>query len=137
VVWDARTRQFYGIEERASILFRFDPRTHEVERPGQLAIPAMAARRDVPCATLALPLGRDRKLYYGADGIIYMGGAIEVKPGAGGLSEGRHPRHQRPGGRRGWPPLHRRPAVGLDGTVYIGQAERKSKLYLYCPEDSR
>ena len=25
-------------------------------------------------------------------------------------------------------------AVGLDGTVYMGQAERKSKLYLYYPQ---
>jgi WD40 repeat protein len=28
-------------------------------------------------------------------------------------------------------------AIGLDGTVYLGQAERKSKLYLYYPESSR
>jgi len=27
-------------------------------------------------------------------------------------------------------------AIGLDGTVYLGQAERKSKLYLYYPETS-
>jgi hypothetical protein len=25
-------------------------------------------------------------------------------------------------------------AVGADGTVYLGQSERKSKLYLYYPE---
>jgi hypothetical protein len=28
-------------------------------------------------------------------------------------------------------------AVGPDGTVYIGQAERKSRLYLYYPEQRR
>jgi len=27
-------------------------------------------------------------------------------------------------------------AIGLDGTVYLGQAERRSKLYLYYPESS-
>ena len=25
-------------------------------------------------------------------------------------------------------------AIGLDGTIYMGQSERKSKLYLYHPE---
>jgi hypothetical protein len=25
-------------------------------------------------------------------------------------------------------------AIGADDTIYIGQAERKSKLYLYYPE---
>ena len=24
--------------------------------------------------------------------------------------------------------------IGLDGTIYMGQAERKSKLYLYYPD---
>jgi hypothetical protein len=68
VVWDAKTRQFYGIEESATILFSFNPRENTVERLGQLAIPDFAGRRDVPYATLALALGRDRKLYYGASG---------------------------------------------------------------------
>jgi len=27
-------------------------------------------------------------------------------------------------------------AIGLDGAVYLGQAERRSKLYLYYPETS-
>jgi hypothetical protein len=25
-------------------------------------------------------------------------------------------------------------AADADGTLYMGQAERKSKLYIYCPE---
>ncbi|MFB3828724.1 MAG: hypothetical protein ACE15B_18290 [Bryobacteraceae bacterium] len=69
VVWDAETRRFYGVEESATILFSFDPRAGkdgEIKRLGQLAIPYYAERRDVPYATLALTLGRDRKLYYGA-----------------------------------------------------------------------
>lgn len=68
VVWDAKTRQFYGVEESATILFSFNPKTNTVERLGQLAIPRFADRRDVPYATLALTMGRDRKLYYGASG---------------------------------------------------------------------
>jgi len=68
VVWDTKTRRFYGVEESATILFSFDPRDNTVERLGQLAIPSLAASRDVPYATLALTLGRDRKLYYGASG---------------------------------------------------------------------
>lgn len=68
LVWDAKTRQFYGVEESATILFSFNPRDNIVERLGQLAIPELAASRDVPYATLALTLGRDRKLYYGASG---------------------------------------------------------------------
>jgi hypothetical protein len=39
-----------------------------VRRLGQLAIPELAAGREVPYATLALTLGRNRKLYYGASG---------------------------------------------------------------------
>ncbi len=68
VVWDAKTRQFYGVEESATILFSFNPRDNTVQRLGQLAIPEFAGRRDVPYATLSLTLGRDRKLYYGASG---------------------------------------------------------------------
>ncbi|MBI4875134.1 MAG: hypothetical protein HY822_10930 [Acidobacteria bacterium] len=68
VVWDPKTRQFYGIEESATILFSFRPETLAIQRLGQLAIPAFAERRDVPYATLSLTLGRDRKLYYGAAG---------------------------------------------------------------------
>src|SRR5574340_724875 len=69
VVWDTETHRFYGVEESATILFSFDPRAGkdgEIKRLGQLAIPAYADRRDVPYATLALTLGRDRRLYYGA-----------------------------------------------------------------------
>ena len=68
VVWDAKTRQFYGVDESATILFSYSPRTGEVRRMGQLAIPGFEERRDIPYATLTLTLGRDRKLYYGASG---------------------------------------------------------------------
>lgn len=68
VVWDTKTRQFYGVEESATILFSFNPRDNTIQRLGQLAIPKFADRRDVPYATLSLTLGRDRKLYYGASG---------------------------------------------------------------------
>jgi hypothetical protein len=68
VVWDKQTRQFYGVEESATILFSFDPRAGEIRRLGQLAIPELAESREVPYATLSLTLGRDRKLYYGAAG---------------------------------------------------------------------
>ncbi|MDP2998758.1 MAG: hypothetical protein Q8N47_14830 [Bryobacterales bacterium] len=68
VVWDAKTRQFYGVDESATILFSYSPRTGEVRRMGQLAIPGFEDRRDIPYATLTLTLGRDRKLYYGASG---------------------------------------------------------------------
>ncbi|HWR54456.1 MAG TPA: hypothetical protein VN428_25335 [Bryobacteraceae bacterium] len=68
VVWDAKTRQFYGVEESATILFSFNPRENTVQRLGQLAMSEFAGRRDVPYATLSLTLGRDRKLYYGASG---------------------------------------------------------------------
>ena len=68
VVWDAKTRQFYGVDESATILFSYRPRTGEVRRMGQLAIPGFEERRDIPYATLTLTLGRDRKLYYGASG---------------------------------------------------------------------
>ena len=71
VVWDRKTRQFYGIDESATILFSFNPRAGkdgEVRVLGQLAIPGFEDRRDVPYATLSLTLGHDRKLYYGAAG---------------------------------------------------------------------
>ena len=71
VVWDQATRQFYGIDESATILFSFNPRTGkdgEVRVLGQLCIPGFEDRRDIPYATLSLTLGHDRKLYYGAAG---------------------------------------------------------------------
>lgn len=142
VVWDAQSRQFYGVDESATILFSFNPRAGhggEISRLGQLSIPGYDDSRDVPYATLTLALGHDRKLYYGAagrefdyggsagpatahlitydlnsrkredlgemlledgsrvlgtnaadtgpDGTIYMVGAIEVRPRAGGTLE--------------------------------------------------
>ncbi|MCW5980630.1 MAG: hypothetical protein KIT09_21300 [Bryobacteraceae bacterium] len=68
VVWDKQTKKFYGVEESATILFSFDPKSGEVRRLGQLAIAEFSDRRDVPYATLSLALGRNRKLYYGAAG---------------------------------------------------------------------
>lgn len=71
MVWDAKTQQFYGVDESATILFSFNPRAGtdgEIRRLGQLAIPEMADKREVPYATLTLTIGRDRKLYYGAAG---------------------------------------------------------------------
>jgi hypothetical protein len=68
VVWDNETRRFLGIDESATLLFSFDPKAGVVERMGQLAIPELASGRETPYATLALALGRDRKLYYGAAG---------------------------------------------------------------------
>ena len=69
VVWDETTKRFYGVEESESALFSFDPAAKPedaVKRLGQMAIPELAARRDVPYATLSLTLGHDRKLYYAA-----------------------------------------------------------------------
>jgi hypothetical protein len=68
VVWDPKTRQFFGVDESATILFSFNPKSGEVRRLGQLVISGFEDRRDVPYATLTLTLGRDRKLYYGAAG---------------------------------------------------------------------
>ncbi|MCX6621507.1 MAG: hypothetical protein NTY38_10580, partial [Acidobacteria bacterium] len=68
VVWDSKTRQFYGVEESATILFSFNPRSNEIKRLGQLAIAELADKREVPYATLALTLGHNRNLYYGAPG---------------------------------------------------------------------
>ena len=68
VVWDRQTRQFFGVEESASILFSFNPRTNDVRRLGQLSIPSFDESREIPYATLSLTLGHDRKLYYGAAG---------------------------------------------------------------------
>lgn len=69
VVWDEVTRKFYGIDESESALFSFDPHAKpesSVKRLGQMAIPELASRRDVPYATLSLTLGHDHKLYYAA-----------------------------------------------------------------------
>jgi hypothetical protein len=68
VVWDRQTRKFYGVEESATTLFSFDPKTGDVRTLGQLAIAELAGSREVPYATLSLTIGRDRKLYYGAAG---------------------------------------------------------------------
>ena len=68
VVWDRQTRQFFGVEESATTLFSFNPRSNEVRRLGQLSIPSFDESREIPYATLSLTLGHDRKLYYGAAG---------------------------------------------------------------------
>jgi len=69
VVWDQQERKFYGVDESASLLFSYDPHAGtngEVKQLGQLCVEGMEDRRDIPYATLALALGRDRKLYYAA-----------------------------------------------------------------------
>jgi len=69
VVWDQESRQFYGVEESASILFSFNPNVADdgdVKRLGEMSIPDFRGKRDVPYATLSLTLGHDRKLYYAA-----------------------------------------------------------------------
>ncbi len=69
VVWDEAAKKFYGVDESESALFSFDPSAKPedaVKRLGQMAIPELAGRRDVPYATLSLTLGQDRKLYYAA-----------------------------------------------------------------------
>ncbi len=80
VVWDGQTRQFFGVEESATILFSFNPRAGEVRRLGQLSIPSLDDSREIPYATLSLALGHDRKLYYGAAGreFDYAGSAASA-----------------------------------------------------------
>jgi hypothetical protein len=71
VVWDQKTRKFYGVEESASILFSFDPyagKEGEIRRLGQLCLAGFEDARDVPYTTLSLTIGRGRKLYYAAAG---------------------------------------------------------------------
>jgi hypothetical protein len=70
-IWDPQTRVFYGVEESATTLFRFDPNAGEdgdVQTLGRLSIPGFENRRDIPYATLSLTLGHDRRLYYAAAG---------------------------------------------------------------------
>lgn len=67
VVWHEREKKFYGVDESASLLFSFDPHRGpygEVQALGQMGVPGMDDRRDIPYATLTLALGFDRKLYY-------------------------------------------------------------------------
>ena len=82
VVWDQQTKKFYGVEESASTLFSFDPAApadSQVQRLGQMSIPAFESRRDVPYATLSLTMGKDRKLYYAAAGAEFdYGGSAGV-----------------------------------------------------------
>lgn len=83
VVWDSEARKFYGVEESASTLFSFDPAApagEQVKTLGSMAIPKLAARRDVPYATLSLTLGRDHKLYYAAAGaeFDYVGSKVAI-----------------------------------------------------------
>ena len=67
VVWDDATRKFYGVDESASLLFSFAPDAGpygEVKPLGQLSVAGREDSRDIPYATLALALGKDRRLYY-------------------------------------------------------------------------
>jgi hypothetical protein len=69
VVWDEPTKRFYGVDESESALFSFDPSAapeDAIKKLGQMAVPALAAQRNVPYATLSLTIGLDRKLYYAA-----------------------------------------------------------------------
>jgi hypothetical protein len=71
VVWDNPSRRFYGVEESASTLFSFDPNKEphgEIRTLGNMSIPELADKREVPFATLSLTMGKDRNLYYAAAG---------------------------------------------------------------------
>jgi hypothetical protein len=88
VVWDPKGRKFYGVEESESGLFSFDPHAtpeDAVKRLGQMAIPAMADRRDVPYPTLSFTLGHDGKLYYAAAAKEFDYGGSAAAPPASHL----------------------------------------------------
>jgi hypothetical protein len=128
VLWDDVTKRFYGVEESESSLFSFDPSAKPedaVKRLGQMAIPELAARRDVPYATLSLTLGHDRKLYYAAAAHEFDYGGSGTLATASHLMtyDLRNGKTQDLGEMRlpdGRPVLGTNSAdTGLDGTIYF------------------
>src|SRR5215467_10557797 len=87
VVWDRETRQFYGIDESATILFSFNPRAGkdgEMRVLGQLCIPGFEDRRD-PQHGYIQPLGYlegvttvHRALAAAKNGDLYIGASNGV-----------------------------------------------------------
>jgi hypothetical protein len=82
VVWDHVNKLFYGVDESETALFSFDPAAPAdtaVKRLGQMAIPELADKRNVPYATLSLTIGLDRKIYYAAaEKEFDYGGGVEA-----------------------------------------------------------
>ncbi len=130
VVWDKKTKKFYGLEESASMLFSLDPYAGpdgEIHELGQLCIAGLEDRRGIPYATLSLTLGRDGKLYYAAAGreFDYSGSAglgashlitYDLRTGkVGDLGEMRLPDGRFVIGTNS-------ADTGPDGTIYFGGA---------------
>jgi outer membrane protein assembly factor BamB len=106
-------------------LFRFDPKSLTLENLGkplnQYRIRGLAFARDAKLYGVG---GNDDEMarlfsYDPARGVYQMLGMVDVN---------RRPYYS-------WQAyVIDAVAIGIDGTLYLGQSERKSKLYLYYPE---
>jgi hypothetical protein len=73
VNWDPVDRVIYGVDGGSSLLFKYDPKDGPEGKATFLA--RMCAeeyydsdRKDIPFATLAFTIGKDRRIYYAASG---------------------------------------------------------------------
>jgi hypothetical protein len=123
--WAARSNGFLYGGTSDGYLFRLDPKSLELENLGK---PLNQYR------IRGLAVARNGKLYGVGGSDDEMARLFSYDPAHGSYQ------------MLGMVDVNRRPyyswqayvidavAIGLDGTLYLGQSERKSKLYLYYPE---
>lgn len=68
-LWDSVEKVIYGVDGGSTILFRYDPKDGSEGKVTALEKLCSeyfyhSSRKDIPYSTLALTLGRDRKIYY-------------------------------------------------------------------------
>ncbi len=76
VEWDPVDRAIYGVEGGSSILFRYDPHDGPEGKVTELARLCAerfyaSNRKDIPYSSLALAIGKDRKIYYAPAGLDF------------------------------------------------------------------
>ena len=76
VDWDPVDRVLYGVDGSSSLLFKYDPRDGPEGRATFLARLCAkrfieSDRKDIPFSTLAVTIGKDRKIYHAATGFDF------------------------------------------------------------------
>lgn len=150
VQWDPIDKAVYGVNGGNSILFKYDPKDGPEGKVTTLEKLCSeyfyrSDRKDVPYSTLAMAIGKDRKIYYAPAGLafdfVHEVEAADLAQDLGGISKAPHSElitYDLKTGKRQYLGILRTKdgrrifgcgaaISGLDGTIYLcGAVETKS-----------